>query len=66
MGDTLFFHCHLTPPDSGAKQLFQFLPPNLHLIDVISCLELMNDLCVGKCDLLHSNQSWLNDFIVKS
>lgn len=31
---TLFFFAVTSPPsDSSAKQLFQFLPPNLHLID---------------------------------
>lgn len=47
--------------------LFQFLPPNLHLIDAIffPLHELINDLCCGKCELLNSNQSQLNRGIVK-
>lgn len=34
---TLLFHCHLAPSDStgNGALLFQFLPPNLHLIDAI-------------------------------
>lgn len=34
---TLFFHCHLALSDSTGSSalLFQFLPPNLHLIDAI-------------------------------
>lgn len=56
---TLLFHCHFAPSDSTGKSalLFQYLPPNLHLIDAIFRQELMNDLCCGRCELLHSNQS---------
>jgi len=57
---TLLFHCHLAPSDSSGKQLFQSLPPNLHLIDAIFLHELMNDLCCGRCELQHSNQPQLN------
>lgn len=47
---TLLFHCHLAPSDSTGKRalLFQFLPPNLHLIDAIFRQELINDLCCGR------------------
>lgn len=58
---TLLFHCHLAPSDSTGNSalLFQFLPPTLHRIDAIFCHELINNLCRGRCELLHSNQSQL-------
>lgn len=58
---TPLFHCHLAPSDSAGKSamLFQFLPPNLHLMDAIFRHELMNDLYRGRCESLHSNQSQL-------
>lgn len=37
----------------------------LHLIDAIFRNELINDLCWGRCELLHSNQSRQNDGVVK-
>lgn len=43
---------------------FQFLPPNLHLMDAIFHPMVVNDLCCLRCDSLHSNWSQLNYGIV--